>query len=45
VTLSAGDSYVSPGGVPHEVLTWSDDHEVLENTLPANFVTTETPTS
>ncbi len=43
VTLNEGDCYVSPGGVPHEVHDWSDDHEVLEITSPADFETVDSP--
>ena len=43
VTLKEGDSYVSPGDVPHEVYDWSDDHEVLEITSPAEFETVDAP--
>ncbi len=43
VTLTAGDCYMSPGDVAHEVLDWSDDHEVLEITSPADFETTDAP--
>ena len=43
VTLSAGDSFLIPGGVPHEVLDWSDDLEGLEITSPADYETTDAP--
>ncbi len=43
VTLKEGDCCVTPGGVPHEVLDWSDDHEVLEITSPADYETTDAP--
>jgi uncharacterized RmlC-like cupin family protein len=43
VTLIAGDSYLSPGDVPHEVHDWSDDHEVLEFTAPADCETLDSP--
>ncbi len=43
VTLNEGDCYVSPGGVPHEVRGWSDDHEVIEFTAPADFETVDAP--
>jgi len=41
VTLTAGDRYVSPADVAHDVQDWSDDHEVLELTSPAEFETVE----
>ena len=44
VTLKEGDSYVAPGDVLHEVYDWSDDHEVLEITSPADFETVDAPT-
>ena len=43
VTLSAGDSFLIPGGMPHEVHGWSDDIEVLEITSPADYETVDTP--
>ncbi len=43
VTLTEGDCYVTPGAVAHEVRDWSDDHEVLEITSPAEFKTVDAP--
>ena len=43
VTLNEGDCCVTPGGVAHEVQDWSDDHEVLEITSPADFETVNAP--
>ena len=43
VTLKEGDCCVTPGGVAHEVRDWSDDHEVLEITSPADFETVDAP--
>ncbi len=43
VTLKEGDCCVTPGGVVHEVRDWSDDHEVLEITSPADFETVDAP--
>ena len=43
VTLRRGDCCVTPGGVPHEVRGWSDDHQVLEITSPADYETLDAP--
>ncbi len=39
IELKAGDAWFQPPGVRHEVLDYSDDFEVLEITMPADFVT------
>ena len=39
VTLRAGDSLSQPAGVPHNVLARSDDFEVLELNVPAEYGT------
>jgi uncharacterized RmlC-like cupin family protein len=39
VTLRAGDTLSQPGGVPHNVIARSDDFEVLELNLPADYGT------
>ena len=41
VTLRAGDSLSQPAGVPHNVLARSDDFEVLELNVPAQYGTFE----
>src|SRR3954464_5665074 len=37
VTLRAGDSLSQPAGVPHNVIARSDDFEVLELNVPAEY--------
>ncbi len=39
VTVHAGDSLSQPAGVPHNVIARSDDLEVIEINLPAQFGT------
>lgn len=40
-TMHAGSSWIQPPGIRHTVLDYSDDLEVLEIILPADFETTE----
>ena len=39
VTLKAGDSLSQPAGVPHNVISRSEDFEVLELNVPADYGT------
>ncbi len=39
IEVKAGDAWFQPPGVKHEVLDYSDDFEVLEITIPADFAT------
>lgn len=39
--VEAGDAWYQPSGIKHEVLDYSDDFEVIEITLPAEFPTHE----
>ena len=39
VTLRAGDSLSQPAGVPHNVIARSDDFEVIELNVPAEYGT------
>lgn len=39
--MKAGSSWIQPPGIKHTVLDYSDDCEVLEIILPADFDTTE----
>lgn len=39
VTVKAGDCLSQPGGVPHNVVARSDDLELIEINLPADFGT------
>jgi len=41
VTLKAGDALSQPAGVPHNVIARSDDFEVLELNVPADYGTFE----
>ena len=41
VTLGAGDSLSQPAGVPHNVIARSDDFEVIELNVPAEYGTFE----
>lgn len=41
VRFEAGDSWVQPPGIRHNVLYYSDDYEVLEITLPAEYETVQ----
>jgi mannose-6-phosphate isomerase-like protein (cupin superfamily) len=43
VTLEAGDSLSQPAGVPHNVIARSDDFEVLELNVPAEYGTFDWP--
>ena len=43
VTLNAGDSLSQPAGVPHDVIARSDDFEVLELNVPADYGTFDLP--
>jgi uncharacterized RmlC-like cupin family protein len=40
-TMSAGDAWLQPKNIKHKVLDYSDDCEVLEIVMPANFKTVE----
>jgi mannose-6-phosphate isomerase-like protein (cupin superfamily) len=40
-TMTAGDAWLQPKNIKHKVLNYSDDCEVLEIVLPANFKTVE----
>ncbi len=40
-TMKAGDAWLQPHGIKHKVLDYSDDCEVLEIAMPANFKTVE----
>ena len=37
--VEAGDTWYQPPGVKHELLEYSDDWEVIEITMPAEFET------
>lgn len=39
IRVEAGDAWYQPPGVKHEVLEYSDDFEVIEITMPAEFPT------
>ena len=39
IRVEAGDTWYQPPGIKHEVLEYSDDWEVIEITLPADFAT------
>ena len=39
VELEEGDVWIQPPGIRHNVLSYSDDYEVLEITLPAEYET------
>jgi uncharacterized cupin superfamily protein len=43
VTLKAGDSLSQPAGVPHNVIARSEDFEVLELNVPAEYGTFDLP--
>jgi quercetin dioxygenase-like cupin family protein len=43
VTLRAGDSLSQPAGVPHNVIARSEDFEVLELNVPAEYGTFDLP--
>jgi Cupin domain len=40
-TMTAGDAWLQPRNIKHKVLHYSDDCEVLEIVLPADFKTVE----
>ena len=40
-TMTAGDAWLQPKNIKHKVLNYSDDCEVLEIVLPADFKTIE----
>jgi uncharacterized RmlC-like cupin family protein len=40
-TMKAGDAWLQPPRIKHKVLDYSDDCEVLEIVMPANFKTVE----
>lgn len=40
-TMMAGDAWLQPKNIKHKVLDYSDDCEVLEIVMPANFKTVE----
>jgi mannose-6-phosphate isomerase-like protein (cupin superfamily) len=40
-TMKAGDAWLQPWGIKHKVLDYSDDCEVLEVVMPANFKTVD----
>jgi hypothetical protein len=40
-TMTAGDAWLQPKNIKHKVLHYSDDCEVLEIVMPANFKTVE----
>jgi len=41
VTFEVGDSWIQPPGIKHNVLYYSEDYEVLEITLPADYDTVQ----
>ena len=41
--MKAGSAWIQPPGIRHTVLGWSDDCELLEIVLPADFVTENDP--
>ena len=41
VRMNAGSCWIQPPRIPHRVLDYSDDCEVLEIILPADFETVE----
>ena len=43
LTLRAGDSLSQPAGVPHNVIARSEDFEVLELNVPAEYGTFDLP--
>jgi mannose-6-phosphate isomerase-like protein (cupin superfamily) len=40
-TMTAGDAWLQPKNIKHKVLDYSDDCELLEIVMPANFKTVE----
>jgi uncharacterized cupin superfamily protein len=43
VTVKAGGCLSQPAGVPHNVLRYSDDLELIEVNLPADYATVDLP--
>ena len=43
VRFEAGDSWYQPPNIKHEVLEFSEDFEVIEICMPADFPTAEAP--
>ena len=41
--MQAGSCWIQPPGIRHTVLGWSDDCELLEIVLPADFATANDP--
>ena len=41
VNFEAGDCWIQPPGIRHNVLYYSDDYEVMEITLPAEYETVQ----
>ena len=41
VTFEAGDCWIQPPRIRHNVLHYSDDYEVLEITLPEEYETVQ----
>jgi len=41
VTFEVGDSWIQPPGIKHNVLYYTEDYEVLEITLPADYDTVQ----
>ena len=41
MTFEAGDCWIQPPGIQHDVRYYSDDYEVLEITLPADYETVQ----
>ena len=41
VAFEEGDCWIQPPGIRHNVLRYSDDYEVLEITLPADYETVQ----
>ena len=39
ISFHAGDSWIQPPGIHHNVLYYSEDYELLEITLPADYET------
>ena len=40
-SFETGDSWVQPPGIKHNVLYYSEDYEVMEITLPAEYETVQ----
>lgn len=41
VQIEAGDSWIQPPGIRHNVLYYSEDYELLEITMPAEYETVQ----